>query len=128
MKEDWENLGTAFEGSSSVVIGDVDCTIETELASEYGVSGYPTIKYFTGETDPKGDAYNGARKFDDLKTVRAVSPPFSRAPRQRLCRAAPAVVPASLGPRRLLCNTKAPIPPGLAPSCEEKLLRVTDKP
>jgi len=68
MKEDWENLGTAFEGSSSVVIGDVDCTVETELASEYGVSGYPTIKYFTPETDPKGDAYNGGRKFDDLKT------------------------------------------------------------
>lgn len=68
MKEDWENLGTAFEGSSSVVIGDVDCTVETELASEYGVSGYPTIKYFTGETDEKGDAYNGARKFEDLKT------------------------------------------------------------
>ena len=127
MKEDWENLGTAYEGSSSVVIGDVDCTVETELASEYGVSGYPTIKYFTPETDPKGDAYNGARKFDDLKTVRAVSPPFSRAPRQRLCRAAPAVVPASLA--RVACYaTPRPIPPGLAPSCEEKLLRVTDKP
>lgn len=67
MKEDWENLGTAYEGSGSVLIGDVDCTVETELASEYGVSGYPTIKYFTPETDPKGDSYNGGRSFDDLK-------------------------------------------------------------
>ena len=68
MKQTWDDLGTAFESSSSVVIGDVDCTIETDLASEYGVSGYPTIKYFTPETDPKGDAYSGGRDADSLKT------------------------------------------------------------
>jgi len=67
MKQAWEDLGTAFEGSSSVVIGDVDCTVETDLASEYGVSGYPTIKYFTPETDPKGDSYSGGRDLDALK-------------------------------------------------------------
>ena len=50
-----------------VVIGDVDCTVETDLCSDYGVSGYPTIKYFTPETDEKGDAYNGGRDFDELK-------------------------------------------------------------
>jgi|EP00729_Bicosta_minor_P005929 protein disulfide-isomerase A6 len=68
MKQAWEDLGTAFESSSSVVVGDVDCTIETDIASEYGVSGYPTIKYFTAETDPKGDSYSGGRDFDSLKT------------------------------------------------------------
>lgn len=67
MKGDWEDLGTAFAESSSVLIGDVDCTIETELASEYGVSGYPTIKYFTAETDAKGDAYSGGRDLVSLK-------------------------------------------------------------
>jgi len=67
MKQDWEDLGTAFESSSSVVIGDVDCTIEADLASEYGVSGYPTIKYFTPETDPKGDSYSGGRDAASLK-------------------------------------------------------------
>ena len=123
MKEDWENLGTAFEGSSSVVIGDVDCTIETELASEYGVSGYPTIKYFTPETDPKGDAYNGGRKFDDLKTVRAETPRCSPAPRANAC-AAPAVLPASLALQHKGTHSSG----RLSPSCDEKLLRVTDKP
>lgn len=59
MKPAWEDLGTAFETSSSVIIGDVDCTTEKSLAEEYGVSGYPTIKYFTAETDPKGDSYSG---------------------------------------------------------------------
>ena len=67
MKQAWEDLGSAFEGSSSVVIGDVDCTVETELASEYDVSGYPTIKYFTPETDAKGDSYSGGRDLDSLK-------------------------------------------------------------
>merc|ERR1711935_935576 len=57
----------AFEASSSVVIGDVDCTVETDIASEYGVSGYPTIKYFTPETDPKGDDYSGGRDLVSLK-------------------------------------------------------------
>jgi len=68
MKGAWEDLGSAFEASSSVVIGDVDCTVETELAQDYGVSGYPTIKYFTAETDPKGDSYSGGRDFDSLET------------------------------------------------------------
>jgi len=67
MKQAWEDLGTAFEGSSSVLIGDVDCTVETDLASKYGVSGYPTIKYFTPETDELGDSYSGGRDLDSLK-------------------------------------------------------------
>jgi protein disulfide-isomerase A6 len=67
MKQDWDDLGTAFEASSSVMIGDVDCTVETEIASEYGVSGYPTIKYFTPETDAKGDKYSGGRDLVSLK-------------------------------------------------------------
>ena len=29
--------------------------------------GYPTIKYFTAETGPSGEAYNGGRSFDQLK-------------------------------------------------------------
>jgi protein disulfide-isomerase A6 len=97
MKQAWEDLGTAFEGSNSVVIGDTDCTVETELCSQYDVrgvshsccyppthththththdigarvqqvSGYPTIKYFTAETDPKGDSYSGGRDLPSLK-------------------------------------------------------------
>lgn len=68
MKQAWEDLGTQFEASSSVLIADVDCTIETDIASEYGVSGYPTIKYFTPETGEKGEDYNGGRDLDSLKT------------------------------------------------------------
>jgi len=67
MKPAWDQLGDEFKDSSSVLIGDVDCTVETDLCSDYDVSGYPTIKYFTPETDEKGDSYNGGRDFDSLK-------------------------------------------------------------
>ena len=67
MKPARDQLMEEFESSSSVIVGDVDCTVETDLCSEYDVSGYPTIKYFTPETDEKGDSYNGGRDFDALK-------------------------------------------------------------
>jgi len=67
MKPAWDQLSEEFADSSSVVVADVDCTVETELCSDYDVSGYPTIKYFTPETDEKGDSYNGGRDFDALK-------------------------------------------------------------
>merc|ERR1712187_631351 len=45
-----------------------DCTASgKELCEEYEVKGYTTIKYFTAETGPKGEDYNGGRSFDDLK-------------------------------------------------------------
>ena len=61
MKPAWDQLGSEYETSSSVVVADVDCTVETDLCSEYDVKGYPTIKYFTSETDPKGTDYSGGR-------------------------------------------------------------------
>ena len=38
MKPAWDQLDAEYAGSS-VLIGDVDCTVETELCSEKGVSG-----------------------------------------------------------------------------------------
>jgi len=67
MKPAWDQLGSEYESSSSVVVADVDCTVESDLCGEYDVKGYPTIKYFTAETDPKGADYNGGRDFDGLK-------------------------------------------------------------
>jgi hypothetical protein len=69
MKPAWDQLATAFASSTTVVIGDVDCTKDNnkDLCKKYGVQGYPTVKYFTGATAPTGDAYEGGRTFDDLK-------------------------------------------------------------
>ena len=65
MKPAWDQLGDEFAGSKTVIIADVDCTVEKDLCSKYGVRGYPTIKSFTG--NPDGDAYEGGRDFDALK-------------------------------------------------------------
>jgi len=66
MKPDWDKLGSTYEDSSSVLIADVDCTVEKDLCSDYDVSGYPTIKYFTGETGKEGASYSGGRDYDAL--------------------------------------------------------------
>jgi protein disulfide-isomerase A6 len=67
MKPAWDALGDKYASSSSVVVADVDCTVEQDLCSEYDVKGYPTIKYFTAETDAKGDDYQGGRSAEDLE-------------------------------------------------------------
>ena len=68
MKPAWDKLGTEFADSSSVLIGDADCTVETELCSDHGVKGYPTIKYFpAGEGAAGAKDYSGGRDFDSLK-------------------------------------------------------------
>ena len=67
MKPAWDQLGDEYASSSSVVVADVDCTVENELCQKYDVQGYPTIKYFTSESPEKGSDYQGGRSFDDLK-------------------------------------------------------------
>lgn len=67
MKPAWDQLSGEFANSKTVLIGDVDCTVETDVCSKYGVRGYPTIKYFTGATAADGDSYEGGRDFDSLK-------------------------------------------------------------
>jgi len=68
LKPAWDKLGDEFKGSKTILIGDVDCTKDDnkDLCQKYGVSGYPTLKYFTGATSAQGDAYNGGRDFDAL--------------------------------------------------------------
>ena len=66
MKPAWDALGDKYASSSSVVVADVDCTVEQDLCSDFDVKGYPTIKYFTAETDPKGADYQGGRDEDAL--------------------------------------------------------------
>ena len=67
MKPAWDQLGDEYKDSSSVIIGDADCTASGKsLCDANDVRGYPTIKYFNGE-NPKGADYSGGRTFDALK-------------------------------------------------------------
>jgi len=67
MKPQWDKLGEAYADSSSVLIADVDCTTDggKPVCDARGVSGFPTIKYYTSEK-PDGEKYSGGRDFDSL--------------------------------------------------------------
>jgi protein disulfide-isomerase A6 len=68
MKPAWDSLGSEFADSTSVVIGDADCTASgSELCSDFEVRGYPTIKYFTADSGEKGTDYSGGRDAASLK-------------------------------------------------------------
>ena len=70
MKQAWEDLGTEYEASASVLIGDVDCTVHSGVCSKHGVQGYPTIKYYK-DGDKEGASYSGGRTADALKSFTA---------------------------------------------------------
>jgi protein disulfide-isomerase A6 len=67
MKPTWNKLGAEYDGHSSVLIGDVDCTVHQDLCQRFGVNGYPTIKYFNSETGEDGEKYQSGRDYDSLK-------------------------------------------------------------
>lgn len=49
---------------SDIRLGKVDATEETELAQEYGVRGYPTIKFFKGGEKESPKEYSGGFFFN----------------------------------------------------------------
>lgn len=62
---EYEKLGASFKKAKSVVIGKVDCDEHKSLCSKYGVSGYPTIQWFSkGSLEPK--KYEGPRTAEAL--------------------------------------------------------------
>jgi len=67
MKPDWDKLANEFADSQTVLIADVDCTVEKPLCSRFDVKGFPTIKYFTTSTGAGGAKYEGGRDFKALK-------------------------------------------------------------
>lgn len=68
MKPAWDKLGDEYAASSSVLIGDADCTDSGKaLCDQFNVRGYPTIKYFV-DGDTYGEDYSGGRDFDSLKS------------------------------------------------------------
>ena len=76
MKPDWDELGDEYEKSKKVLIGDVDCTVETnkQLCEDQGIEGYPTLKYYT-PGDRAGSVYEGSRDLKDLKAfVKTLGP------------------------------------------------------
>ena len=65
----WQDLSVKYNEKDpedqDVLIGKVDCTIETALCSAQDVTGYPTLKFFKSGTD-SGVKYRGQRDLDSL--------------------------------------------------------------
>uniref|UniRef100_A0A8B9GPF1 protein disulfide-isomerase n=1 Tax=Astyanax mexicanus TaxID=7994 RepID=A0A8B9GPF1_ASTMX len=51
---------------SDIRLGKVDATEEADLAQEFGVRGYPTIKFFKGGEKSSPKEYSAGRQADDI--------------------------------------------------------------
>ncbi|TRY56348.1 hypothetical protein DNTS_034961 [Danionella cerebrum] len=51
---------------SDIRLGKVDATEESELAQEFGVRGYPTIKFFKGGEKENAKEYSAGRQAEDI--------------------------------------------------------------
>merc|ERR1711916_171295 len=61
----YEEVGTAYARVDDVVIAKVDCDAWGDLAQRFGVTGFPTLKFFPkGETEPED--YSSGRSADDF--------------------------------------------------------------
>ncbi|KAF2646084.1 disulfide isomerase [Massarina eburnea CBS 473.64] len=62
----YEELGNVFSyAADKVVIGKVDADNHKDLGKKFGVSGFPTLKWFDGKSDKPTD-YEGGRDLESL--------------------------------------------------------------
>jgi len=63
----YEKVAATYKGEPNVVVAKVDADAHQDLASQYGVSGFPTLKFFAkGSSDKEAEPYNGGRDADSL--------------------------------------------------------------
>ena len=63
----WVELAKDLADDDSVVIAEVDCTVESSLCGENGVKGYPTLKSFKGGNEI--EKYAGGRDLASFKAA-----------------------------------------------------------
>ncbi|KAK1319117.1 hypothetical protein QJS10_CPB04g00946 [Acorus calamus] len=63
----YEKVATAYKLEEDVVIANLDADKYKNLAEKYGVSGYPTLKFFP-KGNKAGEDYDGGRDLDDFVT------------------------------------------------------------
>jgi len=61
----WEKLASAYSNEASVVIANVDADKYRDVGERYGVTGFPTIKFFP-KANKDGVDYNGGRDIKDF--------------------------------------------------------------
>lgn len=63
----YEKVANVFKSEEDVVIANLDADNYKDLAETYGVSGYPTLKFFP-KGNKAGEDYDGGREVDDFVT------------------------------------------------------------
>ena len=66
----WVDLAKELGNDESVLIGEVDCTVESSVCQDNEVKGYPTLKAFKGGN--LIEKYAGGRDLNSFKA--AVNP------------------------------------------------------
>jgi len=61
----WEKLATIFKNEKEVVVANLDADKHSELGTKYGVSGFPTIKFYP-KNNKDGKDYDGGRDLSDF--------------------------------------------------------------
>lgn len=61
----YEKVASAFKLEEDVVIANLDADQHKDLAEKYGVSGFPTLKFFP-KGNKAGEDYEGGRNLDDF--------------------------------------------------------------
>ncbi|KAK9983846.1 hypothetical protein SO802_033371 [Lithocarpus litseifolius] len=61
----YEKVATAFKFEEDVVIANVDADKYKDLGEKYGVSGFPTLKFFP-KGNKAGEEYEGGRDLEDF--------------------------------------------------------------
>jgi len=64
----WEKLATAYSNEKDVVIANIDADKYRDIGGRYGVSGFPTIKYFPKNNKETPEPYEGARELNEFVT------------------------------------------------------------
>ncbi|XP_039127333.1 LOW QUALITY PROTEIN: protein disulfide-isomerase like 2-1-like [Dioscorea cayenensis subsp. rotundata] len=61
----YEKVANVYKLDEGVVIANLDADKHKDLAEKYGVSGYPTLKFFP-KNNKAGEDYDGGRDVDDF--------------------------------------------------------------
>lgn len=61
----YEKVGIAFKNEPNCIVARVDADGERDLGEKYGVSGFPTIKFFPKD-NKDGEEYSGGRSEQDF--------------------------------------------------------------
>jgi len=66
---EYEIVGEVFKPfQSKVIVAELDCDAHGDLCSKFGVTGYPTLKWFPEGRAEEPEAYSGGRTADDIIT------------------------------------------------------------